>query len=68
MTLALAQLLRDAGTTQPNRLVLMSPWLDVTCSDPEQEFSTGRTRYWLCLAYENVDGGTLAHFQQPILV
>jgi monoterpene epsilon-lactone hydrolase len=37
MTLALAQLLRDAGTTQPNRLVLMSPWLDVTCSGPEQE-------------------------------
>jgi acetyl esterase/lipase len=34
MALSLSQQLRDAGATQPTKLVLVSPWLDVTCSDP----------------------------------
>jgi monoterpene epsilon-lactone hydrolase len=36
MALSLSQQLRDAGATQPAKLVLLSPWLDVTCSDPAQ--------------------------------
>jgi epsilon-lactone hydrolase len=36
MALFLSQQLRDAGTTQPTSFVLISPWLDVTCSDPAQ--------------------------------
>jgi monoterpene epsilon-lactone hydrolase len=36
MALSLSQQLRDAGATQPSKLVLVSPWLDVTCSDPAQ--------------------------------
>ncbi|HVS68575.1 MAG TPA: alpha/beta hydrolase [Mycobacteriales bacterium] len=34
MALAVAQLLRDRGK-QPNRTVLISPWLDVTLSEPK---------------------------------
>ncbi|HEY8614167.1 MAG TPA: alpha/beta hydrolase [Roseomonas sp.] len=34
MALALAQQLRDAGEALPGRLLLFSPWLDVTTSDP----------------------------------
>ena len=37
MALSVSQLLRDAGKAQPACLVLVSPWLDVTCSDPRQE-------------------------------
>jgi epsilon-lactone hydrolase len=36
MALSLSQQLRDAGTPQPTSLVLVSPWLDVTCPDPAQ--------------------------------
>jgi acetyl esterase/lipase len=36
LALAVAQQLRDAGGTPPDRLVLLSPWLDVTCSHPDQ--------------------------------
>lgn len=36
MALAISQQLRDAGKPQPAALVLISPWLDVTCSDPGQ--------------------------------
>jgi acetyl esterase/lipase len=36
LALALAQELRDAGAALPASLVLLSPWLDVTCSDPAQ--------------------------------
>lgn len=36
MALSLSKQLRDAGATQPAKLVLVSPWLDVTCSDPAQ--------------------------------
>ncbi len=36
MALSLSQQLRDAGATQLAKLVLLSPWLDVTCSDPAQ--------------------------------
>jgi len=36
MALALAQQLRDAGEALPARLVLFSPWLDVTMRDPGQ--------------------------------
>lgn len=34
MALALAQKARDAGLQQPRDLVLLSPWLDVTMSNP----------------------------------
>ena len=37
LALALSQQLRDAGKPQPARLVLLSPWLDVSCSDPRQQ-------------------------------
>lgn len=37
MAMALAQQLRDANRSQPASLVLLSPWLDVTCSDPSQD-------------------------------
>ena len=37
MALALSQRLRDADRLQPAALVLLSPWLDVTCSDPRQD-------------------------------
>lgn len=36
MTLALAHRLRDAGAPLPGRLILLSPWLDATGSDPSQ--------------------------------
>jgi epsilon-lactone hydrolase len=36
LALALMQELRDTGTALPVALVLLSPWLDVTCSDPTQ--------------------------------
>ena len=35
ISLALAQRLRDDGLTQPRRLILLSPWLDATLSNPE---------------------------------
>lgn len=34
LALALTQVLRDARQPLPRRLILQSPWLDVTCSDP----------------------------------
>ena len=36
MAVALSQQLRNTATPQPASLVLLSPWLDVTCSDPSQ--------------------------------
>lgn len=33
--LALAQLLRDENIQPPGRLILLSPWLDITLSNPE---------------------------------
>jgi acetyl esterase/lipase len=36
LALALAQTLRDAGDPLPSSIVLLSPWLDVTCGDPTQ--------------------------------
>lgn len=36
MTLTLGQVLRDSGGTQAARLILLSPWLDATASDPSQ--------------------------------
>jgi acetyl esterase/lipase len=36
ISLALAQLLRDHGGPLPANLVLLSPWLDATLSDPSQ--------------------------------
>ena len=35
ISLALAQRLRDDGLDQPGRLILLSPWLDATLSNPE---------------------------------
>ena len=35
ISLALAQQLRDLGLDQPGRLILLSPWLDATLSNPE---------------------------------
>jgi epsilon-lactone hydrolase len=34
LSLALAQALAEAGLPQPGRIVLLSPWLDLTMSDP----------------------------------
>jgi epsilon-lactone hydrolase len=36
MSLAVAQQLRDRGAPQPGRIVLISPWLDISVSDPRQ--------------------------------
>lgn len=36
LSLAVAQQLRDTGAPQPRRIVLISPWLDVTMSDARQ--------------------------------
>jgi len=36
LALAAAQLTRDRAATQPDGIVLISPWLDVTMSDPTQ--------------------------------
>lgn len=36
LAVALAQQLRDAGEPQPKSLILLSPWLDVTCSASTQ--------------------------------
>src|ERR1041384_2206165 len=35
ISLALAQRLRETGMDQPGRLILLSPWLDATLSNPE---------------------------------
>lgn len=35
MALALSQMLREEGLPQPERLILLSPWLDVSMSNPE---------------------------------
>lgn len=35
MALAVAQQLRDQGAPVPARTVLITPWLDVTCTDPQ---------------------------------
>lgn len=35
MALGLAQQLRDQGLPQPAELILISPWLDVRCNNPE---------------------------------
>ncbi len=37
LVLALCQALRDTGEPLPAAQILISPWLDVTCSDPSQE-------------------------------
>jgi len=44
ISLALAQQLRDRGEPLPARLVLLSPWLDVTLSDPSQPALARRDR------------------------
>ena len=36
LSLALAHALRDSGRPQPARLILLSPWLDVTATHPDQ--------------------------------
>ncbi|PKP72118.1 MAG: alpha/beta hydrolase [Alphaproteobacteria bacterium HGW-Alphaproteobacteria-5] len=36
LSLALAHALRDSGRPQPSRLILLSPWLDVTATHPDQ--------------------------------
>lgn len=36
-SLGLCQMLRDLGKPLPGKIVLLSPWLDVTASDPLQE-------------------------------
>jgi len=36
-SLGLSQMLRDEGKPLPARMVLLSPWIDVTAADPRQE-------------------------------
>lgn len=50
LALGLAQALTDAGLPQPGRLVLISPWLDLTLSNPELPALAPRDP-WL-----NIDG------------
>jgi monoterpene epsilon-lactone hydrolase len=45
MTLVLAQELKAAGRPQPRDLVLISPWLDITASDPEMATLDRRDPY-----------------------
>lgn len=45
MALVLAQELRAAGRPQPRDLVLISPWLDITASDPEMATLDRRDPY-----------------------
>jgi epsilon-lactone hydrolase len=42
MALAVAQACRDAGGPQPAGVILISPWLDVTFSDPRQADAEAR--------------------------
>ena len=44
MSLALAQMLKSDGGPQPGRLVLWSPWLDASASDPGQRAVEPRDR------------------------
>ena len=37
LALAVAQHLRDTGSPQPARIVLLAPWLDVAMTDPRQD-------------------------------
>ncbi len=50
MALSLCQQLRDAGATQPAKLVLVSPWLDVTCPDLAQAILDRSDPSSVCLA------------------
>ncbi|MEO9469691.1 alpha/beta hydrolase [Parasphingorhabdus sp.] len=36
-SLGLAQMLRDQGKDPPGKIILLSPWLDATASDPRQQ-------------------------------
>lgn len=42
--LALAQVMRDAGECLPNRIVLLSPWLDVATNHPDQDILASKDR------------------------
>ena len=46
LALAVAQAVRDHGGPQPSRLLLISPWVDLTISTPET-FEVTRTDPWL---------------------
>ncbi len=48
--LALAQALRDAGGPQPDRLVLLAPWVDLTGNSPGTAEAAGRDP-WLSFAH-----------------
>ena len=37
LALGLAEVLRDQGETGPDELILISPWVDVTMSNPDME-------------------------------
>ena len=45
LALALAQSFRDEGHPQPARIVLISPWLDVTMTEPRLEHQDARDPY-----------------------
>lgn len=68
--LALAQTLRDAGAMLPGHLLLVSPWLDLTCSTPGTEEVAGRDP-WLTLetlhAWARWWGGEGADLTRPEL-
>ncbi|ONH26561.1 alpha/beta hydrolase fold domain-containing protein [Pseudofrankia asymbiotica] len=44
LALAAAQVARDRGAPQPDRIVLISPWLDVTMTDPDQPALAAKDR------------------------
>jgi len=45
MSLVLAQKIRDAGLEQPKEVILLSPWLDVTMTNPEIKESNRKDPY-----------------------
>ncbi|MDT3445901.1 MULTISPECIES: alpha/beta hydrolase fold domain-containing protein [unclassified Pseudofrankia] len=44
LALAAAQVARDRGAPQPDRIALVSPWLDVTMTDPDQPALAAKDR------------------------
>ena len=48
LALGFAQTLRESGLPQPRRLILISPWLDLTLSNPDLPAVEARDP-WLCI-------------------
>jgi acetyl esterase/lipase len=62
--LALAEALRDRGGVQPDRLVLIAPWVDLTSSTPGTEEAAERDP-WLSFPHLAVYGSFWAGSEDP---